>query len=101
MATSSLGAVWLQIRQRACWTLLVALLVIAVQEGAAGDVQAAGPDDKIPDIGSRRQLMIDGFLVDRLEGQARLRLHNPVRRGIAVVHDAPWLGNGCNYYTVF
>ena len=101
MATSSLGAVWLQIRQRACWTLLVALLVIAVQEGAAGDVQAAGPDDEIPDIGSRRELMIDGFLVDRLEGQARLRLHNPVRREIAVAHDAPWEGNACNYYTVF
>ncbi|MCH2589725.1 MAG: hypothetical protein MK004_14780 [Planctomycetales bacterium] len=62
---------------------------------------AAPKTDEIRDIGSRRELMIDNFLVDRLVGAARLRLHNPVRREIAIVHDAPWEGNGCNYYTVF
>jgi len=30
------------------------------------------------DIGSRRELFVDGFLVGRLAGKAELRLHHPV-----------------------
>ena len=102
MATSSPGAVWLPFRHRGAWTLLTALLLAAAHDGAVvGGAEAAGRDDGIPDIGSRRELMIDGFLIDRLKGQARLRLHNPVRREISVVHNAAWEGNGCNYHTVF
>ena len=56
---------------------------------------------EVPDIGSRRELMIDNFLVDRLKGQARMRLHNPIRREISLLHDEDWEGNACNYYTVF
>jgi len=73
----------------AAWLLLV-----------TATVGAADPDGVI-DIGSRRELMIDHFLVDRLVGRAGHRLHHPVRREIAIVHDAPWEGNGGNYHTVF
>ena len=41
------------------------------------------------DIGSRRELFVDGFLVDRLEG-ARHRLHHPRPVEIAVTLDRPW-----------
>ena len=53
------------------------------------------------DVGSRRELFVDGFLVDSLAGGARLRLHEPVPREISIVHDAPWEGSGCGYHTVF
>jgi hypothetical protein len=53
------------------------------------------------DIGSRRELFIDRFLIDRLEGDARQRLHHPVPREISLVHDAPWEGTGSGYHSVF
>jgi hypothetical protein len=53
------------------------------------------------DIGSRRELFIDGFLIDSLSGKATLRMHRPVPREITIVHDAPWEGSSCGYHTVF
>jgi len=53
------------------------------------------------DIGSRRELFVDGFLVDRLEGQARQVLQHPTPREIVLVCDKPWEGNGVNYVSVF
>ena len=52
-------------------------------------------------IGSRRELFIDGHLIERLKGEARQELHNPVARDLAIVHDAPWEGTSCGYHTVF
>ena len=40
-------------------------------------------------IGSRRELFVDELLIDELRG-ARLRLHHPERREIAMTFDAPW-----------
>ncbi|MHC4878492.1 MAG: hypothetical protein ACYTGL_18755 [Planctomycetota bacterium] len=51
------------------------------------------------DIGLRRELFVDDALIERLEG-ARRRLHHPVSREIAIVHDAPWEGAGSGYHTV-
>jgi len=53
------------------------------------------------DIGSRRELFVDGALVEQLTGKAELRLHHPVPREIALVHDAPWEGNGSGFHSVF
>ena len=53
------------------------------------------------DIGSRRELLVDDFLIDKLTGAAVRRLLHPVRQEIALIHDAPWEGNGGNYHTVF
>jgi hypothetical protein len=52
------------------------------------------------DIGSRRELFVDDYLIDRIEG-ARLQLHHPVAQEIAIVHDAPWEGSGSGYHSVF
>ncbi|HVO30309.1 MAG TPA: hypothetical protein VMV18_06220 [bacterium] len=64
---------------------------------ASGQVPSAAPLD----IGTRRELFIDDYLIDRFSGGARLRLHAPERRNIALVHDAPWEGCGSGYHTVF
>jgi hypothetical protein len=53
------------------------------------------------EIGSRRELLVDDTLIQRLSGNASLQLHHPVPREIAVATDEPWEGNGTNYLTVF
>ena len=58
----------------------------------------ASADEPI-NIGSRRELFVDDTLIERLEGAHR-RLHHPVARDIAIVHDAPWEGAGSGYHTV-
>lgn len=51
-------------------------------------------------MGTRRELFVDEFLIERMDG-ARLQLHRPVPREVAVVHDTDWEGNTCGYHTVF
>ncbi len=51
-------------------------------------------------IGSRRELMVDDFLLERLEGGAHLRLHSPTPREAILHTDQPWEGNMCGYLTV-
>jgi len=53
------------------------------------------------DIGSRRELFVDDFLIESLSGGAELQLHHPTPREVAIVHDAPWEGSGSGYHTVF
>ena len=55
----------------------------------------------VTDIGSRRELFVDDALVDRLSGKAEFRLHQPVPREIALIHDAPWEGSGSGYHSIF
>ena len=55
---------------------------------------------EVPDIGARRELFVDGYLVDTMT-DCELRLHRPVPREAALVHDAPWEGNLSCYHTVF
>jgi len=52
------------------------------------------------EMGSRRELFVDGLLIDKLSGGAQQRLHHPVPRDVAIVHDAPWEGSGSGYHTV-
>lgn len=52
-------------------------------------------------IGSRRELFVDDFLIEKMTGKAGQRLHHPQPREIAITHDAPWEGSGSVYHTVF
>lgn len=63
-------------------------------------VAEASPGEAI-NIGSRRELFVDDFLIEKLTGKAELRLHHPESREIALVHDAPWEGSGSGYHSVF
>jgi len=51
------------------------------------------------ELGSRRELFVDRFLIDRLIG-AELRMHEPIREGVAVKFDNPWEGEYSGYATV-
>jgi hypothetical protein len=51
-------------------------------------------------IGSRRELMVDRHLIDKMT-DVRLVLHHPTPREIVLVHDKPWEGSGTGYHSVF
>ena len=57
-------------------------------------------DQRAIEIGDRRELFVDEFLLDRLDG-VELRLHSPTPREVVTVCDAAWEGSGCGYETVF
>ena len=57
--------------------------------------------DEPIDIGRRRELMIDKYLIDSMSDTLRLQLHKPQRRNVALVTDAPWEGNACAYSSLF
>lgn len=60
---------------------------------------AHGQSSDTINLGARRELFIDDYLVDRMD-KLELLVHQPVREEIAVTFDAPWEGNGCGYFTV-
>src|SRR5437867_1456769 len=61
---------------------------------------AARAAEPLP-IGSRLELLVDDYLIDRLSGHAVHQLNRPTPREVAVVHDAPWEGTASGYHTVF
>lgn len=81
------------------------LFCLVVYGSLALPAMAVGEDKAVEpapiEVGAYRQLFVDDRLIDRLEGDARLELHHPVARELAIVHDAPWEGTGCGYHTVF
>ncbi len=73
------------------------LTAFLVSIGFANSAVAAEPID----IGSRRELFVDRYLIDQIAGDAELHLHNPQPHEVALVTDRPWEGNTCAYYTIF
>ena len=59
-----------------------------------------GETKEIIDIGSRLELFVDDYLIDKFGGRAELRLHHPKPKEIALFHNSPWEGNGCGYHTI-
>jgi hypothetical protein len=55
--------------------------------------------DSMIDIGSRRELFVDSFLIDRLDG-LRLKLHEPRPAGAAITFDGPADERFCFYTTI-
>ena len=52
------------------------------------------------EIGARRELFVDDFLLETRDG-VDMRLHSPTPQEVVMVHDGPWEGSGCGYHTVF
>ena len=52
------------------------------------------------EIGSRRELLLDDFLIDAAKGIEQV-LHRPEAREVSLTCDAPWEGNTSAYYTLF
>lgn len=52
-------------------------------------------------IGSRRELFVDDFLIEKMIGKTEQCLHHPQPQEIVIKHDAPWEGSGSGYHSVF
>ena len=61
---------------------------------------SGGAPAGVIELGSRRELFVDDYLIERRKG-VELRLQKPVPRNVAIDHDVPWEGNTCCYHTVF
>jgi len=98
------------------WMKSTALFSLAAAGSASvplairGDEQGTGnperssdgsgqPSKDAIDIGSRRELFVDGLLVDKLDG-VRLKLHQPQPAGVAVKYDGPADERFCFYTTI-
>lgn len=56
-------------------------------------------EDKIVNIGSRLELFLDTFLIEKRDG-VLLRMHEPVDAGKVLAFDKSWEGPFCGYCTV-
>lgn len=52
-------------------------------------------------IGTRLEMFVDDGLIERLGGNASLRLHSPAMKELALVTDRPWEGNMCGGYKTY
>lgn len=71
--------------------LLVALLF------ASSALQA----DDVLQIGSRRELFADEFLIETKSEGVSLQVQQPTPHQVIITTDEPWEGNTCAYYTIF
>ena len=85
-------------------TALAVLLMLGLSAPATaeiGQTKDAGKAAAKPiNIGSRLELLVDNYLVERMSESTVLRLHHPVRREAIMKFDRPWEGNACGYFTV-
>ena len=64
-------------------------------------VQAPSPTfAETVDIGSRRELFVDDYLIDTMQG-LELVMQKPVRREVVMNYDRAWEGNCCIYQSIF
>jgi len=73
---------------------LVLAVVAALPSPAAGEDSPA-----VLELGSRRELLVDRYLIETLE-RATLTLERPRDEGIVLRFDQPWEGAFCGYATV-
>ena len=71
---------------------LVAVSLLTCESAVAGDVAAI-------QIGPRRELFVDHFLIERMDN-VRLALSRPRDEGPVLKFDKPWEGAFCGYCTV-
>ncbi len=57
--------------------------------------------DEPMDIGSRRELFVDNFLIDSMSGDVEQFVHEPQPKEVVLVTGESWEGNTCAYYTIF
>lgn len=77
-------------------SVLFALPILLGGLVAPSDARA---DERPLEIGSRRELFADRYLIDRLDN-ASLKLHPPRDEGEVLRYDQPWEGPSCAYNTV-
>jgi len=70
-----------------------------ISPSATATTDSAWPNEPVRAIGNRLELMVDRYLIDRMDG-VDLRLNRPVGKGPVLTFDSPWDGKFSNYVTV-
>jgi hypothetical protein len=78
---------------------LLVLLFIFLTTLSGQNSLASAEDQKPIDIGSRLELFVDDFLIDKMDNSS-LKLHPARDEGIAFKFDKPWEGAFCGYVTM-
>ena len=52
-------------------------------------------------IGKRREVFFDDAMIDTEKTTASKKLHECIRRDLAILHDEPWEGDCSNYHNLF
>ena len=84
------------------WVRLVPMFLAAVSTwlgGVVGPAAIARGAEEPLQIGQRRELFVDDYLIDRLDG-CRLHLHPPQAQEVVLQFDQPWEGIYSGYITV-
>ncbi|MBP89633.1 MAG: hypothetical protein CMJ64_23470 [Planctomycetaceae bacterium] len=68
------------------------------EPGAPGLTRAEAGDKPPYDIGQRRELFVDDFLIDGMSGGIERRLHHPDPREVVLKLDQPWEGQTSAYF---
>ncbi|MEO5997706.1 MAG: hypothetical protein ABIN89_13285 [Chitinophagaceae bacterium] len=81
--------------------VVVFIIITATCNNPVYAQQSGNTPSKVIDIGSRRELFVDDYLVEKLSGKAGFCLHHPELRDVAIIHDKPWEGNTSGYHSIF
>ena len=73
---------------------------LSVITSAAEEKALPEEENEIRNIGSRLELFVDDWLIEKIDG-VKLQLHHPTPRDVAIVFDKPCEGNTSAYVTVF
>ena len=68
------------------------------EPGAVGLTRAETGDKPVYEIGDRRELFVDDFLIDGMSGGIERRLHHPDPREVVLTLDKPWEGQTSAYF---
>lgn len=68
------------------------------EPGALSLLRAAIGDKSVYDIGQRRELFVDDFLIEGMSGGIQRRLHHPDPREVVLKLDQPWEGQTSAYF---
>lgn len=79
--------------------IVIIMIMAGVNPLSAQQVNVQSPN--LINIGSGRELFVDGYLVEKFSGKADFRLHHPAVQEIVMAYDAPWEGNTCVYHSIF
>lgn len=75
------------------------LLAVVLLAGATQAITGLSQEAAIRDLGSRLELFVDHYLIERMEG-VTLELNRPVDAGEVLRFDKPWEGAFAGYATV-
>ena len=82
-------------------SLALCIAIAGIQPALLRAADNPAKEQTAIDIGSRRELFVDDYLVERVTGSAALQLHHPEPHEIVLTHDEPWEGTGSGYHSIF